>query len=190
MFYYFLNASPKERPRAVNGSMAVSLIQLARNRGCFVLGLAMMANFRIIGKLSNRKMYRFRPLFGADKNSAFFHASSFILPSYSEGLPVAALEAMSFSLPCLLSTACNIPEAFSCNAAIRAEPEISELIPALNTLFNNYDSDFIDMGRNSRRLVEDKFNGIPSLQQLLKFTVDAGNSTRLIVCFCDEYYIE
>ena len=98
------------------------------------------------------------PLFGADKNSAFFHASSFILPSYSEGLPVAALEAMSFSLPCLLSTACNIPEAFSCNAAIRAEPEISELIPALKTLFNNYDSDFIDMGKNSRRLVEDKFN--------------------------------
>ena len=35
-------------------------------------------------------------------------ASWFILPSLTEGMPVAALEAMSYNVPCILTEACNL----------------------------------------------------------------------------------
>ncbi len=131
-----------------------SVIELARRRSWWLYCAGFGDDGKFQSQLANFPIERCiasGPLFGAEKHSAFLHASSFVLPSYSEGLPIAALEAMSFGLPCLLSTACNIPEAFSYNAAIPADPDTSKLIPALQFLFNNYDSDFIDMGANSRK---------------------------------------
>ena len=71
---------------------------------------------------------------------------------------MAALEAMSFRLPCLLSSACNLPEAFDCNAAIRAEPDASELIDSLLSMFSFSDFDLATMGKNSRKLVKNRFD--------------------------------
>jgi len=71
---------------------------------------------------------------------------------------MAALEAMSFRLPCLLSSACNLPEAFDCNAALRAEPDASDLIDSLLAIFSQSDSDLENMGENSRQLVKNRFD--------------------------------
>ena len=98
------------------------------------------------------------PLFGIEKDAAFQQSSAFVLPSFSEGLPVAALEAMSFHLPCLLSSACNLPEAFECNAAIRAEPDTTELIHSLLHLFSLTDHELQTMGYNSSQLVTNNFD--------------------------------
>jgi len=68
---------------------------------------------------------------GPAKASAFAHAQGFVLPSYSEGLPMAALEAMSWGLPCLLSPACHLPEAFAAEAAWPAPPEPDPLLAVL-----------------------------------------------------------
>ena len=100
------------------------------------------------------------PLFGAEKAAAFRNSTAFILPSFSEGLPMAALEAMSFRLPCLLSSACNLPEAFDCNAALRAEPDASDLIDSLLAIFSQSDSDLENMGENSLQLVKNRFDWI------------------------------
>ena len=98
------------------------------------------------------------PLFGDDKVSAFLNASAFILPSFSEGLPIAALEAMSYGLPCLLSSACNLPEAYHHNAAFLAEPDTTQLISSLSSLFSTSDHDLALMGESGRRLVQEKFD--------------------------------
>ena len=98
------------------------------------------------------------PLFGAEKAAAFRNSTAFILPSFSEGLPMAALEAMSFRLPCLLSSACNLPEAFDCNAALRAEPDASDLIDSLLAIFSQSDADLETMGENSFQLVKTRFD--------------------------------
>ncbi|MFM9102496.1 MAG: glycosyltransferase, partial [Cyanobium sp.] len=75
------------------------------------------------------------PVFGADKAAVLAAASAFVLPSFSEGLPMAALEAMAHGLPCLLSAACNLPEAFAAGAALPAEPNPAPLAAALEQLF-------------------------------------------------------
>lgn len=75
------------------------------------------------------------PVFGPAKSAALSEASGFVLPSFSEGLPMAALEAMAHRLPCLLSAACNLPEAFSTGAALPCPPEPDALAAALQQLF-------------------------------------------------------
>lgn len=70
-------------------------------------------------------------LHGPAKASALAHAQGFVLPSFSEGLPMAALEAMSWGLPCLLSEACNLPEAFTAGAAWNAPAHSEQLLPVL-----------------------------------------------------------
>ena len=75
------------------------------------------------------------PAFGLDKVAVLHGASAFVLPSFSEGLPMAALEAMAHQLPCLLSSACNLPEAFTAGSALAAEPQPTALAAALQQLF-------------------------------------------------------
>lgn len=69
---------------------------------------------------------------GGAKASAYAHASAFVLPSFSEGLPMAALEAMAWGLPCLLSQACNLPQAQAAGAAWDAPPSADLLLPVLS----------------------------------------------------------
>ena len=77
----------------------------------------------------------FGPVFGAAKAAALTAASAFVLPSRSEGLPMAALEAMAHQLPCLLSAACNLPQANTAGAALPANPDPAALALALQQLF-------------------------------------------------------
>jgi len=97
------------------------------------------------------------PVFGSKKVASYQYASSFILPSYSEGLPMAALEAMSHGLPCLLSSSCNLPEAYQAGAAWPAEPDISQLIIQLKALFALRSHELSSIGDNGRRLVSTRF---------------------------------
>ena len=56
---------------------------------------------------------------------------------------MAALEAMSHGLPCFLSSACNLPEAFAAKAASIAEPDSSQLALTLRCLFSRSDQELI-----------------------------------------------
>ncbi len=98
------------------------------------------------------------PVFGEDKENVLSSSTSFVLPSYSEGLPMAALEAMSYKLPCLLSSACNIPEAISERAAIQADPNSENLTRSLNELFELTDEEMFLMGRIGRSIVDRNYS--------------------------------
>jgi poly(glycerol-phosphate) alpha-glucosyltransferase len=97
------------------------------------------------------------PCFGLQKLACLQAATAFILPSFSEGQPMAALEAMACHLPCLLSSPCNLPEAFAAGAAIAAEPEPAALATALHTLFAMPSAQRKAMGASGSQLVSARF---------------------------------
>jgi poly(glycerol-phosphate) alpha-glucosyltransferase len=75
------------------------------------------------------------PAFGEQKDQLLRAASAFILPSFSEGLPMSVLEAWAYGLPVLMTDHCNLPEGFANNAAIRIGTDVESIAAGLRTLF-------------------------------------------------------
>jgi len=98
------------------------------------------------------------PAFAAEKAAVLHGASAFVLPSLSEGLPMAALEAMAHQLPCLLSSACNLPETFRVGAALPAPAEPETLAASLQQLFALSAGERAAMGRAGRALVAEHYS--------------------------------
>jgi len=98
------------------------------------------------------------PRFGDEKAAAFRHADAFVLPSHSEGFPMAVLEAWSYGLPVLKTPACNIPEGFSSDAALRIAPEPSAIAEGFDRLLAAPPEARVAMGRRGRTLVEERFS--------------------------------
>ena len=97
------------------------------------------------------------PMFGNEKHAAFSHASAFILPSFSEGLPMAILEAWSYGLPVLMTSACNLAEGFETRAAFPIDPNAEVLQRQLEEFLSLPSDKHVEMGRNGRKLVEKRF---------------------------------
>lgn len=97
------------------------------------------------------------PLFGAAKTSALRNADCFILPSFSEGLPMSILEAWSYHLPVLMTNACHLQIGFASGAAIRIDTAPQRLACQLAEVFNRPINDREAMGRRGRQLVESEF---------------------------------
>jgi poly(glycerol-phosphate) alpha-glucosyltransferase len=97
------------------------------------------------------------PQFGQAKVSALQRASAFILPSHSEGLPMALLEAWAYGKAVLTTRQCNLPEGFSIGAAIRIEPSGDSIARGLDCLTGLADTELSEMGSRGRQLVREKF---------------------------------
>ncbi|MEJ5310875.1 MAG: glycosyltransferase [Anaerolineae bacterium] len=107
------------------------------------------------------------PKYGQERDACYHHASAFILPSYSEGFPMAALEALSFGLPAILTPACHLPEAFEANAALPAEPTENDIAEALRALFALENARLTEMGQNGVRLVNTAFTWDSIAQRMI-----------------------
>ncbi len=96
------------------------------------------------------------PLHGREKEEALAGASAFVLPSFSEGFSVAALEAMAFRLPLLLTRQCNLDvEAFG--GGILADPDADSVTRQLLHLFELSAVQLREMGERGRREVEARY---------------------------------
>lgn len=97
------------------------------------------------------------PLDGEDKAAALCHAAALVLPSFSEGLPMAVLEAWSYGLPVVMTPQCNLPEGFAAGAALRVEAAPEALARGLGELFAMSNAQRRELGARGRALVEHRF---------------------------------
>ena len=96
--------------------------------------------------------------YGPAKDALYRRASAFILPSLSEGLPMAVLEAWSYRLPVLMSRACNLTEGFEAGAALDSGVDHHHVARAIQAFLSLSPLRQADMGKKGRRLVEGQFS--------------------------------
>lgn len=106
------------------------------------------------------------PQFEAEKQRTFMAADAFILPSFSEGLPMAVLEAWSYQLPTLITPACNLPDSFENNAAIKIEPTPDSIVQGLQNLFLMTEEQRKLQGKIGFELVKAKYTWNKIAQQM------------------------
>lgn len=94
----------------------------------------------------------------SEKSKWFGNADAFVLPSFSEGMPMAALEAMSYRIPCIFSSACNIPDAFVANAALECDTTCTSITITLEEMISKDEGQIKNMQKNALALVEQKFS--------------------------------
>ena len=97
------------------------------------------------------------PQFGEAKAACYRNCDAFILPSFSEGLPMVILEAWAYGKPVLMTPQCNLPEGFTANAAIQIDPNAESMAQGLHTLFQSSISDLQSTGSRGRALVAGRF---------------------------------
>lgn len=105
----------------------------------------------------NNEVALLGPVFGNEKDAALRHASAFILPSFSEGLPMAVLEAWAYGLPVAMTSACNLDVGFESGAAREIPDRSEDMVGPLADFLKMQDSEFHEMGRTGRWLVEQHF---------------------------------
>lgn len=90
---------------------------------------------QVAARCKSPKRVRFvGALAGESKAQALSAARFFILPSLSEGLPMAALEAVSHGCIPVLTEACHLPELFAQDVALQMAPDFSDFHDVLNRL--------------------------------------------------------
>ena len=94
---------------------------------------------------------------GGLKAAWLTHAELFVLPSYSEGLPIAVLEALVSGVPAVVSQGCHLPEVQESGAGIVIEPNAPALVAAIDAILTN-GSRRGAMAKCARRLAETTFS--------------------------------
>jgi poly(glycerol-phosphate) alpha-glucosyltransferase len=107
------------------------------------------------------------PAFGKEKEAILRSADAFILPSFSEGLPMSVLEAWAYGLPVVMTPECNLPEGFACDAALQIRSGEGSFQDVIRILIEMTDQERPAMGMRGRRLVEERFTW-PKVAQSLK----------------------
>ena len=98
------------------------------------------------------------PVYGAEKAELFDSCTFFALPSHSEGLPVALLEAMSSGLIPLISDGCNLPDAFEANVAFRLNPSVDSIVETLNRVSQLSEESLDTIGQSTQRFASSRYS--------------------------------
>ncbi len=106
------------------------------------------------------------PQFDDAKAACYHYCDAFILPSFSEGLPMAILEAWAYGKPVVMTPECNLPEGFSVRAGIRITTDVEGIAHGLTELFGMSAQELNELGRNGLRLTEEMFGWRTIARQL------------------------
>jgi glycosyltransferase involved in cell wall biosynthesis len=97
-------------------------------------------------------------LYGAERDAALRNASAFILPSFSEGLPMAVLEAWAHEKPVAMTPACNLEEGYEVGAALEIPTDPDALAANLKDLFALPAKKLREIGTRGREHAQARFS--------------------------------
>lgn len=126
--------------------------------GCLLV-LAGPASLELVSDVSaicrsERNIVWLGPVLGRDKWSLLSAARVFILPSFSEGLSMAVLEALSSGIPVIVSNRCNIDEVESVGAGWVISPTVGEIVTALTAALTEGDDKWRNRSENASALAK------------------------------------
>lgn len=97
------------------------------------------------------------PVYNQDKEKEFLNANAFILPSYSEGLPMSVLEAWSYKLPVIMTKECNLPEGFESKSSVLINHTVKDAAKVIVEFLKLEERELQVYGENGYNLVKNNF---------------------------------
>lgn len=94
---------------------------------------------------------------GSRKVAAFRSSDLFVLSSYSEGFPVAIVEAAAHRLPCVITTECNFPELSEAGGGWESLPTRESFAASLRESLGASHDELVQRGAIGRMLVEAEY---------------------------------
>lgn len=122
-------------------------------------------------------------VFGEKKQEELCKANTFVLTSFSEGLPMSVLEAWAYKLPVLMTDFCNIPEGFEADAAVRVETTPESIAEGLVKMFSMSDERLEQIGNNGYNLVKERFTWehiADQTHELYKWLTEGGRTPSFV----------
>lgn len=98
------------------------------------------------------------PAYGADKQALLEAACFMVLPSHSEGLPVAILEGWAAGVPAIMTAECNLPQGFATGAALDCGYDAAAIREALAAALALPDAEWLAMARAATALAAGPFS--------------------------------
>ena len=95
---------------------------------------------------------------GAEKHALLRTADLFVLPSHSEGFPMAVLEAAAHRIPVVQTDECNFPELTAAGGAWECRPERDAVENTLRKALTADDAERAERGLRGRDLVEKSYS--------------------------------
>jgi poly(glycerol-phosphate) alpha-glucosyltransferase len=105
------------------------------------------------------------PQFGAQKAALLARARFTVLPSLSEGLPMAVLDGWAAGVPALISRECNLPEGLAAGAALPCADDPAGIARTIEAALALNDAQWLDMARAAQALAAGRFSAAAVAQQ-------------------------
>lgn len=121
---------------------------------------------------------------GKEKNSILENADAFILPSFSEGLPMSILEAMSYKLPVLMTRECNLSNAFEKNAAIEIETNVESISKNIEKFICMKNNEKNELANNGFEFVKNNYTWnkvVDQFEEVYNWIINNKNKPNTIV---------
>lgn len=98
------------------------------------------------------------PQFGSAKLEVYHRADLFVLPTYSENFGIVVAEALACGIPVITTKGTPWEELNTLNAGSWIDIGVQPLVKALQEILHLNEEQLIQMGKNGRKLVEEKYS--------------------------------